>query len=82
VRVDGLEEAQGDPDVDGEDVEITREVAIEERASNGACAQDEHLGGMRVLRSETEGCRVLVVNLMDMLVQGTVMKGLVGCPVA
>lgn len=66
--VDGLEESQDDPEIDGDYVEVLREVAVQERTGECSCAQDEHLGGVSVLCSETEWCRVLVVNLVDVLV--------------
>lgn len=56
VRVDGLEEAQHDPEVDGDDVQVACEEAVKEGPEDGAGAKDEDLGGMCVLGSETERC--------------------------
>ncbi len=78
VGVDGLEEAEGDPDVDGEDVEVLGDVAVEEGTADGARAEDEDLERVGVLCCETEGGGVLVVDLVDVLVERTEMEGLVG----
>lgn len=56
VRVDGLEEAQHNPEVDCDDVQVTHEVAVEEGSEDGASAKDEDLSGMRVLGGEAKGC--------------------------
>jgi hypothetical protein len=79
VRVDGLEKAEDDPEVDGDDVEVLGEVAVDEGAENGACAEDENLSGMGVFSGKTEGRRVLVMDLVDVSVQRAVVEGLVGC---
>ncbi len=78
MGVDGLEEAEGDPDVDGEDVEVLGDVAVEEGTADGARAEDEDLERVGVLCCETEGGGVLVVDLVDVLVERTEMEGLVG----
>ena len=79
VRIDGLEETERDPDVHRENVEVAGEVAEEERAADGAGAEDEDLERVGVLGCETEGRRVLVVDLVDVLVEGAPVKCLVGC---
>ena len=79
MRVDGLEETKGDPNIHGKDVEVPREVAIEERSQNCACSQNHNLSGVGILCSETERCRVLVVDLVNVLVQDTGVEHLVGC---
>ena len=79
VRIDGLEETEGDPDVHGEDVQVTAECAVEEGTRECASSEDEDLSGMRVLSSKTEGGGVLVVNLVDVLVQRTPVQSLVSC---
>lgn len=77
VCVNGLEEAESDPDVDGEDVEIAEEVAVEKRAGEGAGAEDEDLCGVGVLGGKAERRRVLVVDFVNVLVQRAEVKGLV-----
>lgn len=51
VRVNGLEETEGDPNVDCQDVEVIAEEAVEERARNGALGKDEDLERVGVLGS-------------------------------
>lgn len=48
VSVNGLEETEHDPDVDGDDVEVGEE-AEEEGTADGACAEDEDFEGVGVL---------------------------------
>lgn len=75
--VNGLEEAEGDPHVDGEDVEVTEEIAVQQGSSNRARSENEDFSGVSVLSGETEGCRVLVVDLVDVLVKRSPMQSLV-----
>jgi hypothetical protein len=49
VGVDGLEETEGDPDVDGEDVQVVAEEAVEEWAGDGSLGEDEDLERVGVL---------------------------------
>lgn len=56
VSIDGLEEAEHDPEVDGDDVQVRGEVAVQEGAEDGACAQDEDFSGVCVLGRKTEWC--------------------------
>ena len=79
VRIDGLEETQGDPDVHGEDVQVTAECAVEEGTRECTSSEDEDFSGMRVLSSKTEGGGVLVVNLVDVLVERAPVKSTVSC---
>ena len=79
MRINSLEEAKGDPDVDREDVQVVPEHRVEDRPKNRARAEDEHLSGVRVLRSETERCGVLVVDLVDVLVERAPVESLVRC---
>jgi hypothetical protein len=76
VRVDSLEETEGDPDVDGKDVQVTQHVAVQERAADRAETEDEDLRWVRVLRREAERCTVLVVDLVDVLVHGSPVQSL------
>ena len=68
VRVDGLEEAEGDPEVDGDDVEVPAEGTVDEGAANGRGAEDHDFSGVSIFRSETERCRVFVMNFVNVLV--------------
>lgn len=62
-------------------MQVLREVAVQQRAQNRARAEDEHLRGVRVLRRESEGRRVLVVDLVYVLVQDAGVQRLVGCSI-
>ena len=76
MGINSLEEPQGNPGINGDDVQVVGQVAVQQRATNGTSAENEDLSGVRIFGSETEGCRVLVVNLVDMSVKGTIMKSL------
>jgi hypothetical protein len=78
VRIDGLEEAEQNPDVHGENVEVSREITVQQRARDGACSKDHDLGGVGVFSGKAEGCRVLVMDLVDVLVQNSGVEHLVG----
>lgn len=84
VSVDGLEQAQGDPDIDCENVEIGSDHAVEEGSTDCAQTKNENfnrvsvfgglgsqLGAKRGIQEthETEGSRELVVKLVNVLVQ-------------
>lgn len=68
VCVDGLEEAEDNPDVHGEDVEVLGDGAPHDGDTNGTETQAHDFNGRRVLGGKTEGSRVLVVNLVHGLV--------------
>lgn len=78
VRVDGLEEAEGYPDVNREDVQVAREVAIENGACNGPRAENEDFSGMRIFGGKAEWRRVLVVDLVNVLIEHTGVQCLMG----
>lgn len=79
MGVNGLEKTKDDPAVDSHNVKIATESAVEDGTSKGTGSEDEDFSGMSVLSSETEWRRVLVVNLVDVLVQGTPVKRTVSC---
>jgi hypothetical protein len=74
VSIDGLEQPENDPDVDGDDVEVGSEEAVEERSADSTGTKDENLERVGVFSSETERSAVLVVHLVDVLVEGTVVE--------
>ena len=49
VGVDGLEEAERDPDVDGEDVQVGPSETVQEGPHDGALRKDEDFERVRVL---------------------------------
>ena len=77
MRIDGLEQAERDPDVHGEDMQVASEEAVEEGSTDGTHSQDEDFERVCVLSRKTEGRRVLVVNLVNVLVQRSIVKCLV-----
>lgn len=69
MRVDGLEETEDDPCIDRDDMQALREEAVDQRAKDGTGAEDEDFSRVGVLGRETEGGRVFMVDLVDVLVQ-------------
>lgn len=76
--VDSLEEAEGYPDVNREDMQVAREVAIENRACNCSCAENENFSGVRIFCSKAERRRVLVMDLVNVLIEHTSVQCLMG----
>ena len=69
MGIDGLEKSEGDPDVDGDYVQVLPDPAVEQWSENCPCSEDHDLERMCVLGSETEGRRILVVELVNMFVK-------------
>ena len=69
VRVDGLEQAQHDPQVHGQDVQVAGQRHPQDRRAHRAQPQHHHLDRAGVLGGEPERRRVLVVDLVDVFVQ-------------
>ena len=79
VGVDGLEEAEGDPDVHGRDVEIAAGVdRPQDRAQERAERENERLERVGVFRRQAERRAVFVVEFVDVAVEGAVVESLVG----
>lgn len=74
MSIDGLEKSEDDPDVDRDDVKVRSDEAVEEGTADGAHTEDEDFEGVSVFGGESEGCRVLVVHLVDVLVERTVVE--------
>jgi hypothetical protein len=77
VRIDRLEETEGNPDVDSEDVEVLCEPAVQERSADRARSENQDFSRMSVLGGETKRRAVLVMDLVDVLVERTVVQSLV-----
>lgn len=77
MRVDGLEQAEHDPDVHGQDVQVLGDGAPEDGGADRAEAEQHDLDRAGVLGREAEGGRVLVVDLVDVLVQRAPVQGAV-----
>lgn len=74
VGVDGLEETQNDPHVHGDQVEVASQRDPENRATNSSNSEQHDLYRGSVLSSQTEGSRIRVVQLVDVLVQWAVVQ--------
>ena len=68
MRVDSLEEAEDDPDVDGYDVQVLREEHVQKRAKDRARTKDEDLSRMGVFSCKAKRRRVPVVDFVNVLV--------------
>jgi hypothetical protein len=79
MGIDGLEKSQGDPDVDGDYVQVLPDPAVEQWSENCPRSEDHDLERMRVLGGETEGRRILVVELVDMFVKQGCVEELMSC---
>lgn len=69
VRIDGLEQAADNPGVHGQDVEVFGNGAPHDGNTDAAESENHDLNRRGILGSQTERCRVLVVNLVDILVE-------------
>ena len=69
VRIDGLEEAEDDPDVHREDVQILADGAPQDGCTYCAHTEDHDFNWRGVLSSHAKRRRVLMVDLVDILVQ-------------
>lgn len=74
VGVDGLEQAENDPQIHGQNVQISGDGTPEDGAANCAQTETHDLNGRSIFSGQTEGGRILVVNFMDSLVQRSPVK--------
>lgn len=77
VGVDSLEEAEDNPDVHGEEVQVAGDGSNENGRSDSARTEQHSLDRRSVLSGQTKRSRVSVVHLVNGLVQGTVVKAAV-----
>ncbi len=77
MRIDGLEQAQDNPRVHGEDVQVARDGTPQDGRAYGAEAEDHDFDRRGVFGGEAEGRGVLVVDLVDVFVQRTPVQGAV-----
>jgi hypothetical protein len=61
VRIDGLEETKGDPNVNREDVQVLGELAVQQRSENRSCSENHYFERMRILCSKAERSRVFMM---------------------
>ena len=69
VRIDSLEQTGDDPQVHGQDVQMSGYQDPQDGNANSARAEKHDFDRRRVLGGQTEGRRVGVVELVDVLVQ-------------
>ena len=69
MGIDGLEETEGDPDVDGDYVQVWLDPAVKQWSENCPRSEDHDFERMCVLGGETERCGILVVELVNMFVK-------------
>ena len=79
MGVDNLEQAEGNPEIDGNHVKITRRADVYPRSTNGTNAQNDDFQRVRILCCQTEGCTVFVMDLVNVLVQSLGVESLVSC---
>lgn len=68
VRVNSLEKLDDDPDEERDEVDLG-EKTEEQGTSQGAHSEDHDLRRMGIFRCQAEGCRILVMNFMYILVK-------------
>ena len=78
MRVDGLEETEHDPHVHGQNVKVFRDSTPEDRRADSTETENHDFDRRSILRGQTKGSRVLVVNLVDVFVQRTPMQSAMG----
>ena len=79
MRIDGLEKTEGDPDVDGDYVQVWLDPAVEQWSENCPGSKDHDFERMCVLGGETEGCGILVVKLVNMFIKQGCVQELMSC---
>ena len=72
VSIDRLEQTEHDPNVYGQDMQVLGIGTQQEWATNGAETQDQDFQRMCILGRKTERCNVLMVDLVNVLVQRTI----------
>lgn len=77
MSINGLEQPADDPEVHGQDVQVVCDGAVQDGRANGTEAEDHDFDGRCVFGSKTEGGGVLVVDLVDVLVEGAPVHGAV-----
>lgn len=78
MRINRLEQSEDNPEIHGQDMQITEDGAVEDGDTDSTKTQYEHFDGRCVFGGEAKGSRVLVVDFMDVLVEGAPVHGAVG----
>ena len=79
MGINGLEKTEGDPDVDGDYVQVRLEPAVEQWSENCPRSKDHDFERMCVLGGETERSGILVVELVNMFVKQRCVEELMSC---
>jgi hypothetical protein len=69
MGIDGLEKTEGDPNVDGDYMQVWLEPTVEKWPENSSRSEDHDFERMCVFRSETEGRGIFVMELVNMFVE-------------
>ena len=77
VRINGLEQAQHNPHVHGEDVQVSGHSTPKNRTANSTKSKNHNLDRRCIFSCHAKWRRVLMVNLMDCFVKRTPVKGTV-----
>jgi hypothetical protein len=79
MRIDSLEKTKRDPYVDGQYVHVAGCEAKQQRAGDGAHAENQGLDGMRVFGCEAERGGVFMMEFVDVLVEYAGVESLMSC---
>ena len=74
VGIDSLEQAQHNPNIHSEDMQVTGESTPEDWAADGPEAQNHHFNGGSIFGGQTKWCGILMVDFVNSLVEWTPMK--------
>lgn len=74
VGIDSLEQAQDNPGVHGENMQVTGDSTPEDRAADGPKAENHHFNRGSIFGSQTKGCGILMVDFVNGFVEWTPMK--------
>lgn len=74
VRIDSLEQTEDDPHVHSKQVQVSSDRHPQDGTANGTNSQQHNLDRRSILGSKTEGRRVGVVQLVDVLVERAIVQ--------
>jgi hypothetical protein len=78
VSIDSLEEAEDNPEIHGQDMELTSDQNPNDWNTDSAKAENHDFNGRCILGSQSEWSRVLMVDLVDVLVERAPVQCAVG----
>ena len=74
VGIDSLEQAQHNPDIHSENMQVTNQSTPEDRGADGPEAENHHFNRRSIFGGQTKWCGILMVNFVNSLVEWTPMK--------